>query len=1132
MELLFERYQPKKKLGEGGFAEVWLAEDLNQKREVALKILKQLDETSKFRFKKEYHILSKLNNLGIVKVFEYLQNSHILYSMEFIKGKNIRDYLFSYDWTEGEREGPYYIHRDGIEKALEIFYQTASTLHYIHSENIIHRDLKPENIFFDEVNDYVKILDFGLVKEELSIQQTQKDLIQGTPAYISPEYIKGKEIDLRADLYALGVIFYELLTGRLPFSSSSIMLLLESHLKQIPKPPTFYNSLIPDEMEEIILKLLEKEPQRRFAYAIEVAQKIKKVMESFKRGEEKKKTREEKTIAIEPKLPEQLFVAPWIGKKEELKRAFLSVERLNQKQGGILTIEGEHGSGKSRFAEEIKSKAIENGFEVFSALSKEEVPYPFYLFEKIVSQFLKKYKKILMEEGEIILQFFPEIQKEIEKTEEFGTIPQIDPKGEKARLFYSFYSIIKNLSEKKPLVFLFDDLQWADPSSLELLNHLIYMLCFSENPLPVLFCLSYTPEEVSEENKNILFKYKNKSEIIVLKPFNLEELQEFVQSLLYNPEPLPLSFLEILLNQTGGNPLFIMETVKALIDEGFLKRQTGRINWIIASYKDAQRATMTLQKLALPETIKENLKLRLRKYNEKELAILQNAALIGKKFPFVLWHKISDITEDELLNLAEKLLKDRILKELPNEILEFYNDQIRKILIEEISGLKKRRVQGKIANAILSFYKEVPEELYLTLAQSLEASDRGREAKVYYKKLAAKHFKVYDLIQAEELWKKVLSFSEGKEKAESLKNLGDIMAYSGRYEEAKNYYLEGINISSPLEEEYFDLKISLGSLYSQMGDYKKTAEIFDEINKELDLEKMEKQLGWVYYYKGIINYSLGNQTEAINFFKESLKIFEKLENVEGILAIYGSMGAPYFISGKTIEAENIFKEGLKLSSKYGDFRRKLLCLSNLISLKLNLGNYEEMDEYFKEALNLSSSIGDLRIYSHILYIKGLFLKRKKELKESIDYLEKAKDLSLEISAKEVYCDSLVNLSTALIEEGVLEKAKNYLNQTREIAFELNYLVNLNYIDFLINFLKFLEGNKEACKKMEEKLKEIKEKGDPYDFVECSIYFAKALKNLNENEKAKECLQEALEIAEEKNYNYLVRKIEEEFSGIN
>jgi len=1132
MELLFNRYQPKKKLGEGGFAEVWLAEDFKQEKEVALKILKQLDETSKFRFKKEYHILSKLNNAGIVKVYEYLQNSHILYSMEFIKGKNIRDYLFSYAWAEGEREGPYFIHKDGIEKALEIFYQTASTLHYIHSENIIHRDLKPENIFFDELNNYVKILDFGLVKEEdVSIHQTQKDIIQGTPAYISPEYIKGKEIDFRADLYALGVIFYELLTGRLPFSSNSIMLLLEAHLKQVPKPPTFYNSLIPDEMEEIILKLLEKEPQRRFAYAIEVAQKIKKAIETLKKGEEKRKVREDKTIAIELKLPEQLFIAPWIGKKEELRKAFTTLERLNQKLGGIFVVEGEHGSGKSRFQEEIRSKAIESGFDVFYSSSKEEVPYPFYLFEKIVLQFVKKYKKILSDEGEIILQFFPQVQKEVEK-EEFGTLPQIDPKGEKARLFYSFYSIIKNLSDKKPVVFLFDDLQWADPSSLELLNHLIYMLCLSDNPQPVLFCLSYVPEEVSEDTRNLLLKCKNKAEVVSLKPFNLEELQEFVQSLLYNPEPLPLSFLEILLNQTGGNPLLVTETIKALIDEGFLRRQTGRINWVITSIKEAQRATMTLQKLALPETIKENLRLRLKKYNEKDLSILQNAALIGKKFPFVLWHKISDITEDELLNLAEKLLKDRILKELPNEILEFYNDQIRKILVEEISGLKKRRIQSKIANAILSLYKEVPEDLYLTLAQSLEASEKTNEAKFYYKKLAEKHFKVYDLIQAEDLWKKVLSFSEGKERVESLKMLGDIMAYSGRYEEAKNYYFEGINIPLPSEEEYFDLKIAIGSLYSQMGDYKKMSEIFDDVLNELDKDKMKKQLGWVYYYKGIINYNLGNPGEAISFFNESLKIFEKLEYVEGVLAIYGAMGAPYFLSGRTKEAEEIFKEGLNLSSKYGDFRRKLLCLSNLISLKLNLGDYEELDNYFDEALNLSSSIGDLRIYSHILYMKGSNLKRGKKLKEAMEYFEKAKILSKEIQANDIYCNSLISISTSLIEEGNLKEAEEILKNAKEKIKEIRNMVYLNYIDFLIYYLQYTKGNKSLLKEMEEKLKEIKDKGDPFDFVECSIYYSKALKSSKEKEKAKGILEEALRIAEEKNYNSLVSKIEEEFLGFN
>ncbi|MEJ5165872.1 MAG: tetratricopeptide repeat protein, partial [Thermoanaerobaculia bacterium] len=913
---------------------------------------------------------------------------------------------------------------------------------------------------------------------------------------------------------------------KLPFSAPSVMLLLEAHLKKNPTPPTIYNSLIPVEMEEVILKLLEKEPQRRFGYALEVAQRIKRILEDFRKGEVRVRTQE--TVAVEVKLPEQLLKVPWTGKKEELKKLLFSIEELKKRKGKLINITGEHGSGKSRFLEEVKAKAVEEGFFVFSGQSKEEVPYPFYLFEKIAEEIFRKHRKIVGGEGELLLQFFPELQKQIGLEEGFRTLPQIDPKGEKARLFYGFYSLIKSLGEKKPVVFLFDDLQWADSSSLELLNHLIYMCLFSENPIPVLFCLSFIDEEVSQDQKNLFYKYKNRAENIFLKPFNREELQEFVQGLLYSPEPLPMSFLDSLLNQSGGNPFFVMEIIRALIDEGILKRASVGMNWVITSIREVQRATISLERLKLPDTIKENLMLRLRKYSEKEVSLLQIAAMIGKKFPFMLWKQITGSSEEELLDLAEKLLKDKIFREHPGEVLEFVNDQIRKILIEGISDLKRRRMQGRVADGILSHYKEIPEELYFTLAQNLEEAGRGQEAKPFYRKLAEKAKKVYDLPRAEDLWMRYLELSLEDERAGGFKNLGDVMAYSGRFTEAENYYRKALEVAG--EEDYFDIKIALGSLYGQKGDYRKMSEIIEEILRELEGKGKEMHLGWAYYYWGIVNYQMGKQEEALEVFKKSLEIFEKLENVEGILAVYGTMGAPYFLSGRIEEAVDILKKGLQLSENYGDFRRKLLSLTNLISLNLNLGDYEKAQNFIEEALKLSSAIGDLRIYAHILYQKGLLLKWEGNLKEGIEFLNRASSLGNEISAKEIYSNSLISLSTGFMEENNFEEALKMLKEAKNIAESSNLLILLPLINFLLFYLDFVKGDRENLENLNKTFEEIKKGGDPYDFAECSVYYSRVLKKEGNKNLAVDILQEALKVAQEKNYKSLIKRIEAELAS--
>ncbi len=1133
MEKYFERFLSLRKLGEGGFAEVWLVLDEKEKKDVAVKILKQCDEASKFKFKREFHILNKLKDPGIVEVYEFLQNSHILYSMEFIKGKNIRDFLFSYDWCdEGERKGPYYIHKEGLEWAFKIFYQTCVTLNYIHSQNIIHRDLKPENIFFDMEKSYVKILDFGLVKEEeFSLYKTKQDIIQGTPAYICPELIEGREIDLRADLYSLGVIFYELLTGKLPFSSNSIMLLLEAHLKEIPISPRVHNPLIPLKMEKLILNLLEKEPYKRIPFALEVAKKIKEIWENFKFGEDETVIKEGKTVAIEVAIPEQLLIVPWIGKRKEMEEIEEGIKKLSFKRGSFFLIEGEHGIGKSRLLEEIKAKGIGYGFEVYSTIGKEETPYPFYIFEKILKDISKKHKNKIKDMGGFIFKFFPELQREMSQEDLFQTLPEIDPKGEKARLFYSFYSLIENLSTDKPVIFLFDDMHLADSSSLELINHLIYNSIFSEKQLPVLFILSFISEETNLETRNLLTKYKSKGKNIILKPFSIEETQEYVKELLQSPEELPIFFISNLYNQTGGNPFFITETIRALIDAGILARKSGEYKWLIQLTEEAQRMTIALEKLQLPESIKENLKMRLKKYNEKEIITLQGAALIGKKFPFILWQKISDFKEEEILDLAEKLLKDKILKELPMEYLEFTNDQIRKLIIEEISNLRKKRFQGKIADAILMLYKEIPEDLYFSLAQNLEASDREKEARNYYLKLGEKALKVYDLVQGEEFWNKVLKFSEDKEKIIPLKKLGDIMVYKGKYKEGEDFYKSALNLIEPESEEFFEVQISLVSLFEQRGNIKEAEDMLEKIMKLLGGKNYQRIFAWSFYHKGIIEYQKGNFEESLENFKNSLHIFEDLNEVEGVLSVYGFMGAPYFSLGRPEKTEEIFQRGVLIAEKYGDFRRKLLSLSNLVSLQLNLGLFEKAEINIEEALKIAQSVGDLRLLAHLLLTKAQILKRFKDMEKGKIYAEKARELSYEISSKEIYAYSMLNISITQLEEGAIEDAENNIKEILTLCEEMGILRILPFTRFINSYINFLRGDIYFLKEMEDDFENLVEMKDPYDICDASLYLAKAYKKENLKEKAREILKEAIKIAKEKKFFHLIEKIEREMVGL-
>ncbi|HLY26074.1 MAG TPA: protein kinase, partial [Aggregatilineales bacterium] len=241
------------KLGEGGIATVYRAEQLNIQREVAIKVMKTQDAQGDFlhRLEREAATIARLSHPHIVKLFDYGQENGITYLvMELITGGSLADLI-----------------RTGALSPFDanrILQQLASALDYAHREGIIHRDLKPHNVLMDS-NGNALLTDFGLARlvQSTSIL-TQSGTIVGTPAYMAPEQWTGGIIDARTDVYALGVILFEMLTGRLPFNGETPYRMMHMHINE--KPPYIHtlNTTIPLSFDAVISKALAKDIARRF----------------------------------------------------------------------------------------------------------------------------------------------------------------------------------------------------------------------------------------------------------------------------------------------------------------------------------------------------------------------------------------------------------------------------------------------------------------------------------------------------------------------------------------------------------------------------------------------------------------------------------------------------------------------------------------------------------------------------------------------------------------------------------------------------------------------------------------------------------------------------------------------------
>lgn len=328
-----DRYELIAVVGGGGMAVVYKAHDLILDRTVAVKILRaEFSDDEEFisRFRREAMSASSLSHANIVSIYDIGDDDEDLYYivMEYIEGETLKDLI--------KREAPL-----ALGRSLHIMEQVTLAIAHAHDHGIIHRDIKPHNIMLSD-GGTAKVTDFGIAVAMTSVTMTRTNSVIGSAHYFSPEQAKGKYADFKSDIYSLGIVLYEMLTGELPFSGTSPISVALKHVQEDIKAPRTLNESIPQSVENVILKALSKEPFYRYETVMAMKQDIDTALEPDRLNEAKFQTgSQEVTTKVMPVVSEE---SPSSASQSETEADYESTsghesaEKQSKKKPAIITI--------------------------------------------------------------------------------------------------------------------------------------------------------------------------------------------------------------------------------------------------------------------------------------------------------------------------------------------------------------------------------------------------------------------------------------------------------------------------------------------------------------------------------------------------------------------------------------------------------------------------------------------------------------------------------------------------------------------------------------------------------------------------------------------------------------------------
>jgi tetratricopeptide (TPR) repeat protein len=683
------RFVVQRLLGEGGQKTVYLARDTELERDVAIAVIKThgLDEAAIARVRREAQTLAGLGaQPHIVTMYDIGQE----------QGPDGRPapYLVCEYIAGGDLERE--LRRAGgplpLERVYAIGLDLCQALEVAHSRGILHRDLKPGNVWLTEEG-RAKLGDFGLAMALGQSRLTEAGSIMGTASYMPPEQALGSEADARGDLYALGCVLYELVTGRPPFLGGDTIAVISQHINTAPIAPSWHRADLPRALDALIERLLAKTPDARPASAEAVADELRRIAE---RGSEE--------LSVAPPVTTTLRGLEWghfVGRRDEMDQLKTALENGLSGHGSLVMLVGEPGIGKTRLAEEFSVYATLRGAQVLTGRCYEgEVALPYRPFVEAFRQYVRNRPDLALRDE--LGEGAPEIAKLVsEVRQRFPDIPEapaLEAEAERLRLFESAATFARNAAQAQPLVFFLDDIHWADKPSLLLMRYLTRALANER----VLLLAAYRDIELDRAHPlaEVLatIRREQRYERVRLRGLSQDDVLALLNIMESSEETAPGRGLlaGALYSETEGNPFFIREVLNHLIEEGKIVHEGG--HWV--------GRVASVSELGIPEGVREVIGRRLSRLSDGCNRMLTCASTMTGG---CTWDELKAITgepEAALLDLLDEVLGAQLLGERKDSpgVYDFTHALIRQTLYDELSTPRRVLLHRQIGKALEELY--------------------------------------------------------------------------------------------------------------------------------------------------------------------------------------------------------------------------------------------------------------------------------------------------------------------------------------------------------------------------------------------------------------------------------------------